>query len=221
MAPPPLPPQPRGPGGYNEPYVFYCVGCNQPLTDAALGGACPHCGKPTDESIKYHTASPSGGRTPGSAIASLVLGITSIVTCTLYGLPAIVCGILALYFASRAKRLIRSGEFGDQGKGMIVAGQVCGWVGLAFGLIYTVLIIVYIFFMVSMFQNMPTGPTWQPPPQQHQPWNPSPNTPGQPFGVPHSQPGGGVGNGSGNADDIGDTVEDIAQEEPLDSADQP
>lgn len=66
------------------------------------------------------------------ATASMVLGIVSIVLCvfaltpftyTLFGVPAIICGIIAIVKAVKAKRIA--------GSGTATAGLVCGIVGLS------------------------------------------------------------------------------------------
>lgn len=47
---------------------------------------------------------PEPGKPSGYSIASMVLGICSIVTCCLYGVPGIICGIIACIFAKKRKR---------------------------------------------------------------------------------------------------------------------
>ncbi len=47
---------------------------------------------------------PEPGKPSGYSIASMVLGICSIVTCCLYGVPGIICGIIACIFAKKEKR---------------------------------------------------------------------------------------------------------------------
>jgi hypothetical protein len=59
----------------------------------------------------------------GLAVTSLVLGILSLVTCVLTGVPAIICGHIAL---ARARR--DPGQYG--GPGMALAGLILGYVSL-------------------------------------------------------------------------------------------
>lgn len=64
------------------------------------------------------------GRTPGSATASLVLGIVGLVLCP------IICSVLAIMYGIRARREIeRDPSLG--GAGTATAGYVLGIVGLA------------------------------------------------------------------------------------------
>ena len=65
--------------------------------------------------------------TNGLSIASLVCGILAILACYiwgLFGLPAVICGHLAL-------KAIRNSATPIQGKGMAIAGLVCGYIGIA------------------------------------------------------------------------------------------
>lgn len=67
---------------------------------------------------------PEQKQSKGFAIASLVLGIVSIVCCCLE-VVSVVCSILAIVFAVLSRRQL--GEF----HGMAIAGLICGIVGLA------------------------------------------------------------------------------------------
>jgi len=62
-------------------------------------------------------------RTSGKAIASLVLGICSFVTCVLTAIPAIILGILGLTDINDPKKNVR-------GQGMAIAGIVLGGINL-------------------------------------------------------------------------------------------
>ncbi|XID92021.1 DUF4190 domain-containing protein [Paenibacillaceae bacterium WGS1546] len=82
-------------------------------------------------------------KTNGKSIAALVLGILAIV------LPYIgfLVGIVAIIFASISlKEIKRSGE---QGRGMAIAGLVCGIVGTA---IYAVIILL-VFLAAAAFYD--------------------------------------------------------------------
>ena len=68
--------------------------------------------------------------TSGKAIASMVLGICSILGCMAYGLPGFVCGILAIVFHNQAKAQVAEGECAPSSMSMAKAGLVCGIVGL-------------------------------------------------------------------------------------------
>ena len=76
--------------------------------------------------------------TPGTAIASLVLGIASIVTCVfILAIPGVICGHLAL---SRIKE--SQGRYG--GRGLAITGLVIGYLWLA-------LIIICLLFFALVF----------------------------------------------------------------------
>ena len=109
--------------------------------------ACPRCGYQTTEqvpqAVNYYSA-PVGLSMSGMAIASLVLGIISIPSCVCYGIPSIVCGILAVVFARKADEAVANGLAAPNSKGLAMAGRICGWVGLSFGLVYILFLIVVI-----------------------------------------------------------------------------
>ena len=77
----------------------------------------------------------------GYAVASLVLGIASMPTCFCLGLPAIVCGILAIVFHKNAVRDIEAGVVSASSAGMAKAGRICGMIGIFLGIGYWVVYI--------------------------------------------------------------------------------
>ncbi len=90
-------------------------------------------------------------KTNGKSIASLVLGVLSIVV------PYIgfLLGIVAIVFSSLSfKELKRTGE---QGKGLSIAGLVCGIVGTAiYGIILLILILAIFIFASAGVENYST-----------------------------------------------------------------
>jgi len=68
--------------------------------------------------------------TSGYAIASLVLGVLSLVTCTIYALPPFLFSPLAIGFAIAGKRQVKRGEAGGSSQGLATAGFVTGLIGL-------------------------------------------------------------------------------------------
>ena len=98
----------------------------------------------------------------GMAIASMVLGIVSLVTfCAWY--VAIPCSIIGLILGVVAKGKVRRGEGG--GGGMAMAGMICSIIALALALLIIILAIAGVALMHShpgMFQ-MPNQ-TGQPAP---------------------------------------------------------
>ena len=122
-----------------QPTSVFCVQCGYNLTGVSIGTTCPECGRPVAPSFHGQMLP-----TSGKAIASLVLGICSIPVCVLYGIPAIVCGILAIVFANKARAQVAAGEAGSSSKGMALAGMICGIIGLCLGLIYIGFVAVFI-----------------------------------------------------------------------------
>jgi len=90
---------------------------------------CPNCNRevvvPKPETDLYAEApfSVSATKTSGNAVASLVLGILSVIGCFFFtGIPAIICGALGLSAIGKS-----NGRLG--GKGMAIAGLVTGGIG--------------------------------------------------------------------------------------------
>ena len=130
---PSLPPPPL----QNRSAHVHCRQCGYDLTGVAIGGNCPECGDPVTPAFLGQSAPASG-----KAIASMVLGIVSIVMCMFYGIPAIICGVLAIIFNRLAQTQIRQGTVSPGSIGMAKAGLITGIIGLALGLIF-ILIIVF------------------------------------------------------------------------------
>lgn len=83
----------------------------------------------------------------GMAIASLVLGIVSLLSVCLFHLGAIVglpCAIMAIVFGVLAKPKINTGESG--GRGMALAGIICGSIYLALVVLVVIAAVVFIAF---------------------------------------------------------------------------
>ncbi|MFG0313618.1 MAG: hypothetical protein ACF8LL_05460 [Phycisphaerales bacterium] len=86
----------------------------------------------------------------GMAIASMVLGICSIVTCMAYGIVGLVCGILALHFAKKGEAAIAAGTAPETSRGMLSAGRTCGWIGLSLSILMLLFAVIYIIFIVGI-----------------------------------------------------------------------
>lgn len=86
--------------------------------------------------------------TSGYAVASLVLGIAALVTCVFYGVPALICGTLALIFSSKAGKDIRAGTVNPTSAGMAKAGKICGLIGLFLGVLYILSIVLFFVYMI-------------------------------------------------------------------------
>ncbi|EES71639.1 hypothetical protein POTG_03748 [Paenibacillus sp. oral taxon 786 str. D14] len=107
--------------------------------------------RPSETSYSYSTFNqfpppppPTPPKTNGKSIASLVLGILSIV------IPYVgfILGIVAIVFASLSFKEIK--RKGEQGKGLSIAGLVCGIIGTAlYGIIIVIAIIAVLVFASS------------------------------------------------------------------------
>lgn len=109
----------------------HCLHCGYDLTGVPIGGTCPECGTAVVPAFQS-TLAPANGK----AIASMVLGIVSIPTCVCYGLPSIICGGLAIYFARIARKELVAGRFSPGSVSMAQAGLICGAIGLVIGVLY-------------------------------------------------------------------------------------
>ncbi len=87
--------------------------------------------------------------TSGYAVASLVLGIASLVLCIFYGLPALICGPLALVFSNMAGKDIRAGRVNPSSAGLAKAGKICGLIGLFLGILAVLTVVLFIVFAIS------------------------------------------------------------------------
>jgi len=94
------------------------------------------------------TAYPPKPPTSGMAVASLVLGIAAIPTCLFYGIPSLVCGILAVVFAKKARAQIDSGMAAPSSEGMARAGKICGWVGIGLSIAFLASLVIFIIIAV-------------------------------------------------------------------------
>ncbi|GIO54839.1 hypothetical protein J21TS7_31570 [Paenibacillus cineris] len=80
-------------------------------------------------------------KTNGKAIASMVLGILSVMILYI----GFILGILAIIFAALSFKELKRGY--EQGKGMAIAGLVCGIIGvLLWGLILLFVVLAVAFF---------------------------------------------------------------------------
>ena len=112
-----------------------------------MEGGCPACGAPGKDSFAVGAA--GSGSDSGLAVASMVVGIVSVVGCMFYGLPSIVCGPVAIVLAQKAKTAIRDGRRSPSGSGFAQAGLITGIVGSVLGLLGVGVIVVAIIASVA------------------------------------------------------------------------
>jgi hypothetical protein len=148
-APPsgPAAPPPIGQGGQAAPSSF------APSSSAATPAYSPPIAPPPAAAPPVYATPPPPPppgfplpqqKTSGFAIASLVLGIASIVACMCYGVPSLICGILALVFHANAMRDINSGSAAPDSAGMARAGRICGIIGLVLSVGFWIVVLVWV-----------------------------------------------------------------------------
>jgi hypothetical protein len=90
-----------------------------------------------------------------NATASLVLGIISIVGCGLYGIPGIVCGIIAISLHNKDKKIYATNpNLYAQSFKNSRAGFICGVVGLCLSILFIIFLVVYFIFVFSLISNL-------------------------------------------------------------------
>lgn len=82
-----------------------------------------------------------------NAVAVLVLGICSIVPgACCWGIPGLICGIIALILANKAIKLHNDDPNKYDGFGNVKAGRICGIVGLSLSALYILYLIAVAIF---------------------------------------------------------------------------
>ncbi|MBL4862066.1 MAG: DUF4190 domain-containing protein [Crocinitomicaceae bacterium] len=91
----------------------------------------------------------SGGKLP-NANATLVLGILSIVGCLFYGIPGLVCGVIALVIHKKDKAIYKAdpGRYEMSFKNA-KGGFVCAIIGTSLSGIYALTVLVAFVFAFS------------------------------------------------------------------------
>jgi len=85
-----------------------------------------------------------------NATAVLVLGILSIVTCWLYGIPGIIMGIIAIVLHKKNKTLYLSNKTKyEQSFKNSKAGFICGIIGLCLSVLMIIYFIVVVLFVAG------------------------------------------------------------------------
>lgn len=106
---------------------------------------------------QYQHGQPGQAQTSGKAIASMVLGICSIVTCMGYGVVGMPCAILAIVFAKKARLAIQAGTAPASSQGMASAGKVCGWIGFVLNSLMLMVLAFYILIVIGIIGAAAVG----------------------------------------------------------------
>ena len=90
----------------------------------------------------------NGGKASGTQIASLVMGIISIVLCCCYGAPSVIMGIIGLVCGIKGNK--------ENKNGIGTAGIVCSIIGLLLGLIS----LIYYIIVGAALVNVGSDPSY-------------------------------------------------------------
>ena len=88
-----------------------------------------------------------------NATAVLVLGIISIVGCFCYGIVGLICGIIALILASKAKKLYEENPGKWSNYANLNAGRICAIIGTIISGLYMLFLIVYVLFFAAAMSS--------------------------------------------------------------------
>jgi hypothetical protein len=88
-----------------------------------------------------------------NAVATLILGILSILGACCYGIPGIIMAIIALVISSNSNKLLKGNPEGYSDAGNHKAGRICAFIGLGISAIYFIIIIIYVVFLGVAFSD--------------------------------------------------------------------
>lgn len=145
----------RNCGTENGDQDKFCKNCGQPLAaedsqqEETAGSTQQAAPDPAPVQYTAYQQTPviEEDRPSGTAIASMVLGIVSIVFCCM-NVIAVVLGIVAIVLSRREE------QSGHQ-NGFVKAGFVCGLIGAILGGIYLIYVIAVVMFRVGKSSMMP------------------------------------------------------------------
>lgn len=94
----------------------------------------------------------TGSAAMPNATAVLVLGIISIATCWLYGVPGLICGIIALALFKKDNALYKANpsKYSESSYKNLKAGQVCAIIGLSLSALF----FLYFLFVIVLFGSI-------------------------------------------------------------------
>jgi hypothetical protein len=89
------------------------------------------------------------------ATAVLVLGIISIVGCLCYGIVGLICGIIALVLASKARAAYNQnpGMYLQSSYSNMKAGRICAIIGTSLSAVYMAIMIIYLAIFGTFIMN--------------------------------------------------------------------
>lgn len=92
-----------------------------------------------------------------NSTAVLVLGIISIVGCICYGIPGLICGIIALVMAGKAKKMLTENPtlYSESSVKNMNAGRICAIIGTILSALYFLFFVVYLVIVGSVVSSMP------------------------------------------------------------------
>ena len=134
--PPPAAPVPPPAGGYGAP------------PPPPAGGYAP--------APAYGVPQAPMPQTNNNAIIALVLSIVSWAVCP------IVAAIVALVFASKAKKEIEQSGGWQTGSGFVTAAKIIAWINIAFMIVVLIFYVILIAFVISNPGVVDTYPTYTP-----------------------------------------------------------
>lgn len=143
--------------GTGQPRRYACSACGYNLVGVRIGDPCPECGK-------LFLLSEASHQRAGAAVASMVLGILSFIGCLFYGVPGLICGIVAVVMAKKAREAVRVGEAPAFSLDFAKAGRICGWVGISMSVLFLLLVVGYFVVVITMLGAFAGGGGWAPPP---------------------------------------------------------
>lgn len=91
------------------------------------------------------------------AVAVLVLGIVSIVTCFCYGLPGLICGIVALILSGKARAayLQAPERYTRASYNNMKAGKICAIVGVCLSSLMIIYVIIWLAILGAALSSAP------------------------------------------------------------------
>lgn len=128
-----------------------CMSCGYDLMGVRIGDRCPECGT----QVLQFAGQPT--QTSGKAIASMVLGIISIISCGAYGVIGMPCAILALHFGKKARLAIQAGAAPASSQSMASAGRICGWIGVGLNAFALLFLLFYLLLIIGVIASSAAG----------------------------------------------------------------